>query len=216
MTDFLREKNPGLRLFSVLDKEFSAYGRVLDIPHPEELSAVLAGQPIPESGNHYEPSIAELEAAACMGLIKETAFGLMDIQAGYCNGHGYTLNAFEYHRCSEVNFSTTGLVLLLALPGQLIDGCIDSSEAAVFYLPAGVAVEIYPMVMHFAPCRVSEGGFNCLVVLEKGTNSPIDLSSCTDRLLWMKNKWMTCHGDSPQAQKGAFQGISGENIQLKI
>ena len=126
----------------------------------------------------------------------------------------------EYHKCSELNFSTTGLVLLLALPGALDDGRLLSRDVVGFYLPAGVLVEIHPLVMHFAPCRISENGFNCLVVLEKGTNAPLERVDTKapgeEKLLWMRNKWMTCHPDSPQKEKGAFVGISGENIALAI
>ena len=215
MIEQLRAKNPGLKIFPVDSPEFCEYGRILNTAGLDSLAEALDRQPVPESGNHYEASIDELEALECMKYFQETAFGLMPVQAGYCNGHGYTLNAFEYHKCSEVNFSTTGLVLLLALPRFLKDGRIDSSDAVAFYLPVGTAVEIYPMVMHFAPCRVYESGFRCLVVLEKGTNSKIELPG-SDPLLWMKNKWLTCHKDSPQARLGAFQGISGENITLKI
>ena len=98
----------------------------------------------------------------------------MEIQAGTCNGHGHKLNALEYHKCSEVNLSSRGLVLLLALPSQLHDGHMDSRDVVGFYLPPAVAVEICPLVLHFAPCRVTEDGFDCLVVLQKGTNAPLE------------------------------------------
>ena len=218
----LREKNPGLPLFSVLDPEFAPYGRVLQAAAAAlgALAAALDSCPVPESGNRYEASVPVLEQVPLMAALRRYAFGGMEIQAGYCNGRGFTLNAMEYHRCSEVNFSTTGLVLLLALPEQLHDGVLDSRDVVGFYLPAGVPVDIYPRVMHFAPCRISEEGFRCLVVLEKGTNSPLEQVDTSlpgeEKLLWMRNKWMTCHPDSPQAAKGAFQGIRGENLTLKI
>lgn len=214
MINALKQANPNLEIHSVIDPEFSKFGRILNVEGLDALADAMSMLQIPEEGNKYEASVPQLEALPCMTEICETSFGLMPIEAGYCNGRGYTLNAFEFHKCSEVNFTTTGLVLLLALPEDLVNGYIDSSKAVAFYLPAGIAVEIYPMVMHFAPCRIKESGFNCLVVLEKGTNSPVENSM--DKLLWMKNKWMTCHPDSPQAKKGAFQGITGENITLKI
>ena len=132
MIEMLKDKNPGLKIYSVEDPEFSEYGRILDFGCPDSLSKALAAQPIPENGNHYEASIDELESVECMNYFQETVFDRMPIQAGYCNGHGYTLNAFEYHKCSEVNFSTTGLVLLLALPRYLKDGKIDSSNTVAF------------------------------------------------------------------------------------
>ena len=219
MLKTLRQKNPGLKLYSVLDPEFRRYGRVLNA-ETEELTAAMAATEIPEEGNCYKASVPALEAVPLMKSLRRTAYGEMEIQAGYCNGRGYKLNAMEYHKCSEINFSTTGLVLLLALPEQLDDGRLDSADVVGFYLPAGVLVEIFPLVMHFAPCRISEGGFNCLVVLEKGTNEALPAVDTSapgeEKLLWMRNKWMICHPDSPQKEKGAFVGISGENIALAI
>ena len=215
----LREKNPGLPLYSVLDPEFARYGRVLEA-ETAELAAALEKTEIPESGNRYLASDAGLEAVALMPRLKRLVFGEMEIEAGFCNGNGYTLNALEYHKCSEINFTTTGLVLLLALPEQLRDGMLDSAEVVGFYLPENVLVEIFPLVLHFAPCRIAETGFRSLVVLEKGTNEALEHVDPTaqgeEKLLWMRNKWLTCHPASPQAEKGAFVGISGENLTLKI
>ncbi|MBQ6465775.1 MAG: DUF4867 family protein [Oscillospiraceae bacterium] len=219
MLNMLREKNPGLPLFSVLDPEFRRYGRVLSAD-TRELAAALAATPIPETGNRYVASLPELEAVDLMPALQRVAFGEMPIQAGCCNGNGYKLNAMEYHKCSELNFTTTGLVLLLALPEQLDDGRLRSADVVGFYLPEDVLVEIYPMVLHFAPCRVKDTGFRCLVVLEQGTNAALPSVDTTapgeEKLLWMRNKWMTCHPDSPQKEKGAFVGIRGENLALKI
>jgi len=219
MLEMLREKNPGLPLYSVEDEAFAPYGRILG-GADAELSAALAATEIPAEGNQYQASVASLEAVPAAAKIRRVAFGEMDIQAGYCNGHGFTLNALEYHKCSEVNYTTTGLVLLLALPTDVNDGEMEASSVKGFYLPPEVLVEIYPQVLHFAPCRVKEEGFTCLVVLEKGVNSPLDHVDTTapgeEKLLWMRGKWMVCHADSPQAQKGAFVGIHGENLQVKI
>jgi len=220
LLSYLKGRNPSLPLYSVFDGEFARYGRVLELEGAEELSAALAGQGIPAEGNRYVASVAELETTAAVGQIARTVFGGMEVQAGYCNGRGFTLNAEEYHKCSEVNFSNTSLVLLLALSGDIRGGRLRSEDVVGFYLPRHTAVEIYPRVLHFAPCRVSDDGFDCLVVLERGTNEPIDgvdsSLSGEDGMLWMRNKWLICHPDSPQAQKGAYVGIVGENIQLKI
>ena len=215
----LRRANPGLPLYSVLDPEFAPYGRVLDFD-TNALDAAMRATPLPETGNRYVAALPELEALPIRGELAERVFGGMEVQAGYCNGHGHLLNALEYHKCSEVNYSSRGLVLLLALPSQLKDGRLDSREVVGFYLPPGVLVEIHPLVLHFAPCRVLEEGFDCLVVLERGTNAPLDRVDTTapgeQKLLWMRNKWLTCHPDSPQAKNGAFVGISGENLDLRL
>lgn len=216
----LQEQNPGLRLFDVHDPAFAPYGRVLDAGGLSALSAALSRCPIPTEGNRYAASVPELEALGTVEEIRRQAFGDMPVQAGYCNGRGYTLNALEYHRCSEVNYSTTGLVLLLALPEQVRDRRVDASEVVGVYLPPETPVEIWPRVLHFAPCRVSKAGFDCLVVLERGTNTPLERVDAAAEgeagLLWMRNKWLLCHPDSPQAANGAFVGITGENLTLKL
>ena len=220
MLQELREKNPHLPLYSVLDPAFAPYGRVLPVRDPASLKAALAQTKIPETGNRYVASDPILEATVDVRHLADTVFGGMAVQAGCCNGHGFTLNAEEYHKCSEVNYSTTGLVLLLALFSNLQDRTLDAAKVVGFYLPPEVMVEIYPLVLHFAPCRVKPEGFNCLVVLTKGTNAPLDhvdpAAPGEGGLLWMKNKWLLCHADSPQAQKGAFVGITGENLQLAM
>ena len=220
MLDHLRQKNPKLPLYSVFDPAFAPYGRVLPIRDPSSLQAAMARTAIPETGNSYTASDPGLEATPDVRELARTVYGGMAVQAGCCNGHGFTLNAEEYHKCSEVNYSTTGLVLLLALPGDIQNRQLDSSRVVGFYLPPEVMVEIHPLVLHFAPCRVRPEGFNCLVVLTEGTNAPLDSVDPSvpgeAGLLWMKNKWLLCHPDSPQAQKGAFIGITGENLTLSI
>ena len=217
--DSLRAKNPALRLACVTDAAFAPYGRVLPLKDSGALHRALSDTPIPDEGNRYVASLDTLEAV-CEAAGALSPFGGMATQAGYCNGRGHRLNALEYHKCSEVNFSTTGLVLLLALPEEMADGRLDSAAVRGFYLPPDVAIEVYPRVGHFAPCRVSEDGFQCLVVLERGVNSPIDVpgpgADGEDKLLWMRGKWMTCHAESPQAENGAFIGITGENWDLEI
>ena len=220
MVAYLRNKNPDLPLYSVHDPAFASYGRVLPIRDHASLRAAMNETAIPATGNQYTASHPVLEAVPEIQRLTDTVFGGMAIQAGCCNGHGFTLNAEEYHKCSEVNYTTTGLVLLLALPGDVHDRKLDAANVIGFYLPPETMVEIHPLVLHFAPCRVRTEGFNCLVVLTQGTNMPLDRVDTSapgeQGLLWMKNKWLLCHPDSPQAQKGAFIGITGQNISLVI
>lgn len=216
----LRVKNPNITLYSVMDQAFESYGQVLSGCDTASLAAVLQETRIPESGNHYEASVSALEALPVMAELRHAIYGGMPIQAGFCNGHGFKLNAEEYHKCSEINYSTTGLVLLLAKPECLKNNRLDSRDVQGFYLPPNVLIEIYPRVLHFAPCRISPDGFNCLVILERSTNAPLECQTDTDldrpSLLWAKNKWLICHTDSPQAQNGAFAGICGDNLELHI
>ena len=218
--DIIREKNPGLRLYSVTDPEFAPYGRVLRGIDFTGIDAALREVPIPAEGNVYTADDPAIHAAPGIADIEATAFGGMPVEAGYCNGRGFMLNSLEYHKCSEVNYSTTGCVLLMALPGDIHDRRVDSKDVVGFFLPAGVPVEVHPLVLHFAPCRIGEGGFNCLVVLEAGTNTDlpkVDTSAEGETaMLWMRNKWLIAHPESPQAAQGAFVGIDGENLALEI
>ena len=218
--EHLREMNPGLPLFSVEEPAFAPFGRVLGLGGCEALAEALAAEGIPEAGNCYKPSTEGLERAPEREAIRRLVFGGMEVQMGYCNGRGFTLNAMEYHKCSEVNFSNTGVVLLLALQSDLHDDTLDAADVKAFYVPPHVPVEIFPGTLHFAPCRVSEGGFDCLVVLEKGVNAPLDhvdtAAAGEEKLLWMQGKWLLCHPDSPQAKDGCFVGIKGENLTVKI
>ena len=90
MLNELRMKNPGLRLYSVLDPEFRRYGRVLDMD-TGELAAALEETAIPESGNAYEASVEILEKVGLMPKLKRRCFGEMEIEAGFCNGKGFQL-----------------------------------------------------------------------------------------------------------------------------
>lgn len=215
----LREKNPGLRIYSVLDPEFSEYGVVLKGKGLPALSLAMAETPIPDAGNIYAMSDGNLEQTEAFHWIRREVFGAMDAQAGYCNGRGYTLNALEFHKCSEVNYSTTGCVLLMALQEKIRGGILNSADVVGFYLPPEVLVEVLPGVLHFAPCRISRDGFNCLVVLERNVNEETVQTQNPDgekTMLWRRGKWMICHPDSPQAANGAYVGIQGVNIQLCI
>ena len=219
----IRKMNPDLEILSCSDWDFRPYGEVIRISHEEdlELRKAMKRTPVPESGNIFVASDPSLEELPLVTMSRRKFFGEMPVQAGYCNGRGYTMNALEYHRCSEVNYTTTGMVLLLGRQDQLFNGYIASGSLKAFYVAPNTAVVIHPGILHFAPLRVKEDGFNCMVILEKGTNEPIPLGERApyddeESLLWMRNKWLVCHSDSPQAEKGAFPGIKGRNIQLMI
>ncbi len=220
MLKTLRQKNPNLTLYSVLDPEFAPYGRVIEGADCAALHKAMLETPIPEQGNMYVASEPILEATDMTAWIREGVFGKTDVQMGFCNGRGFTLNSLEYHKCSEVNYSTTGCVLLMALQSDVKNGRLDSRDVVGFFLPAGVLVEVRPEVFHFAPCRIGEGGFNCLVVLSKGVNAefsePAAVKTGEAAMLWRVGKWMISHPDSPQAGLGSYVGIDGENLQVQI
>ena len=137
-------------------------------------------------------------------------------QSRSCNGNNHKLNAVEYHRNSEINIAVTDMILLLGwLPDVTDEFTYDTAKIEAFKVPAGTVVEMYETTLHYAPCNAADGGFKCVVILPKGTNTPIDFTLAADgedKLMTAKNKWLIAHEEA--AIKGAFNGLRGENISL--
>ncbi|WP_027309110.1 DUF4867 family protein [Caloramator sp. ALD01] len=216
----LKNKND-FNIYSVYDKEFKEYGRVLEgYDFSEVIRYMDEKTSVPSEGNIYVASCEEMEVLNIKDKIQEGVYGFMDIQIGYCNGNNSRLNALEYHKGSEVNVAVTDLVLFLSRVFDMDGLNLDTRNVKAFYLPKGTAVEIYSTTMHFAPCRVSDDGFKCVVILPKGTNTPITKFGegvGEERLLFMKNKWIIAHGDRQDLiNRGAHRGLVGMNYELKI
>ena len=140
----------------------------------------------------------------------------MTSEIGYCNGHNRKLNGLEYHRSSEINVAVTDLVLLIGHQQDVEkDFTYDTSKVEAFLVPAGTAIEVYATTLHYAPCHVNESGFQCVVVLPKGTNTELTFETASegeDKLLTAKNKWLIGHEEA--AIEGAFNGLKGANVGI--
>ena len=208
----LRKKNPRLPLIDVSSAEFSDYGRLLSLDCTEILAAARE-IPMPKSGSVYLPGVEAFERLPVAKTVRDTVFGTLDTQLGYCYGFNDRLNATEWHASSEVNIAVTDLVLILGRR-QEIDarGMLHSARMKAFFLPAGSAVEIYATTLHFCPCQAQAGGFGCVVGLPKGTNLPLD-EKPDDPLLFRRNKWLLAHETNTDLiARGAVAGITGENL----
>lgn len=205
-----------MKLYSVNDKEFREFGRVIaGYDFTELVEALRSSTPCPE-GTVYVASEPKLEALSIMHTLTANVYGHMPIQTGYCNGHNTKLNALEYHRDSEVNVAANDIILLLAKKECVNDDyTLDTSHVKAFLVPAGTAVEIYATSLHYAPCHVRPEGFRVAVVLPKGTNEelerPLEVIAPEDRLLTHVNKWLIGHPEGGCAE-GAFTGLTGRNI----
>ena len=185
-----------MKILSVYDKEFAAYGHVITGYDLAELLETLDRiSPLPE-GTEYVPSNEVLEALPVAKLFAVNEYGGMPIQLGWCNGHNTRLNCLEYHRDSEVNLGTKDFILLLAKIDDIEDGKLDTAKVKAFFCPAGVPVEVFGTTLHYAPCSAAKGeGFKVLVILPRGTNGPrlaMAPLNDEDKLLWEKvhvNKW---------------------------
>lgn len=206
-------------ILPVTHPDFGRYGKLVTGYDFSELIACCAAQsPMPEAGNTYVASVPQLESLAIAGQVSNRFYGDMPLQIGYCNGYNSKLNAFEYHKGSELDIAVTPLVLLLAPLQSIHNNSMPTAEAQAFYLPAGTAVELYATTLHFSPCRVADTGFKCLIVLPRGTNQPLPslpkAQNDEDTLLWMQNKWLIAHADSIPASKGACVGLTGQNLEV--
>jgi len=229
--------NPHLSVLGPGDPGLAAYGRILDLPGLEGL-VELADRIVPAglAANAYVASEAGLEAhpaAAAFG----PAFGFAELQVGWNAGPNSRLNGLEWHKSPEILVAVNDLALLL---GRFEDielrgprgPRFDSSRLSCVFLPRGAALELKAGTLHLAPCRLGPSGFKSLVVLPRGTNSPLSPEESERAraaaspsapgggdpeagLLFMRNKWILAH---PERQvlvdKGAFPGIEGPNVEV--
>lgn len=206
----LREKNAPVQIHLVSDPAFSPYGTLWQDFDVTELNECARRLYTLDEGTSYEASNGELESLSVAREISKQLFGEFPIQIGCCWGYNSRLNGMEYHRSSEIISAATDLVLML---GQVRDitreGYWDSSQAELFYCPEGTLLELYGTTLHLAPCRVDADPFKAVIILPKGTNTPLE--DGTDGTRWMKNKWMLAHPEGPAAGKGAAVRITGEN-----
>lgn len=204
-----------MKIQKLTDPAFRKYGQVLEGYDFTGLIKEMKHTPVPEDVI-YVPSVEELEALDIMKDLQNKGYGGLPVQIGYCNGHNKKLNAVEYHRNSEINVAVTDLVLLIGHQQDIEpDHTYDTSKIEAFLVPAGTGIEVYATTLHYAPCHVNEGGFQCVVVLPKGTNTDLTFQTektGEDSLMTAKNKWLIAHEDAKIA--GAFNGLKGENITI--
>ena len=217
-------------VYSVADPAFKSFGRVLQGYDFSALMTYLEqSTEIPAEGNIYVASVKEMEQLPIAGLVATDVYGGMQIQIGYCNGRNSTYNGFEYHKGSEINVAVTDFMLVLGHSYDIENNTIDVSQATVFFVPKGTAIEMYQTTLHLSPLKVTDAGFKGVVILPKGTNSPLTEEEKKTRdqmiaqqggdaeatLLLQRNKWVIAHPErEPLMRQGACGGVTGENKEL--
>lgn len=201
-----------MKIYRITDPEFAAYGQVLQMD-TEMLVAECKKIENPETGSAYQASVEALEALDAAKDVK-LHLGQLPTQVGYCWGHNDTLNALEWHKCSEINVAVTDLILLLGDLRDVKENRYDSANVKAFLLKAGEAVEVYATTLHFCPIEVEKSGFGCVVGLVKGTNLPHE-TPVDDPLHFKQNKWLLAHVDNENLiSRGVVAGIYGENYKF--
>lgn len=208
-----------VRILSVFDDEFKTYGRVITGYDFSSLIDYMDTTDIPNTeGNVYFASIDDMEKLDIASIIQKSFYGDMPIQIGYCNGRNQTYNGFEYHKGSEINIACTDFMLVLGHTWDIEDNKYYVGKEQVFFVPKGTAIEMYQTTLHLSPCRVDDIGFKDIVILPRGTNTPLDEKIITDKeseILLQRNKWVIAHKDrEPLIKQGAVAGLIGENKKL--
>lgn len=223
-------------VYDVKGEEFRSFGRIVPGLDAEEIIRYMEKRTaIPCDGNVYVASDPELEKMPIITVSRDTVFGGMDIQAGYCNGRNSTFNGFEYHKSPEVDIAVTDLALALGHSYDITDDpesgglTYDSGSAKVFFVPKGTAIELFGMTLHLSPLRTLDSGFKCVVILPRGTNTPLtgeEKAAASEalnrgdkeaRLLLQKHKWIIAHPERRQLTvQGAHPGVTGPNRELKF
>lgn len=219
MLNELIQKNQ-LPIYDVADERFKTYGKIVEgYDFSELISYMEKNTDIPEQGNIYVPSVKEMELTDVAKRVQNEFYGEMPIEIGFCNGRNTTYNGFEYHKGSEINIAVTDFMLVLGHTWDIKDNTYFTSQAEVFYVKKGTAIEMYQTTLHLSPCRVHDDGFKGIVILPEGTNTELlsktTASSGEEQLLLKKNKWVLAHADrEPLVKMGAHVGVLGENREL--
>jgi hypothetical protein len=221
MLEKLQKINSEIKIESVFNDSFKTYGKLINgFPFEQIVDYMENVSEIPVNGNVYIASVPEMEDKPLQDILSKSFFGEMPIQIGFCNGTNSSLNGLEYHKGSEINYAVTDMVLLLGNIWQIENNNFDSNDVKAFYVPKGTALEMYATTLHFAPCKTTDQGFKCVVILPEGTNLPlkekIAKTTPEDELLFMSNKWLIVHQDAQKLiESGAYFGIKGNNIAVK-
>lgn len=209
-----------MKIYSIYDEVFIAYGRVLEQLDFQDLIERLNTTEKPEEGTVYKASCELLEAAEVKKELQDRAFGGMPIQIGYCNGTNTVMNCVEYHKNSEINVFSEGAILALGKVQDIIYNRYSMDNIELFYVPAGVGVEMYGTTLHYTPINAEgKDGFRGVVVLPKGTNTEkpeIEIKNYEDELLLARNKWLITFEHTAEAKDGAYVGLIGSQINVVI
>lgn len=208
-----------MKIYSVSDERFAPYGKIIEgYDFSQLLDKLEETTEKPSDRVDYFPSLPALEALPVFEKVQDQVYGGMPIQFGCCNGTNTMLNCLEYHRDSEVNIMADDAILLVAREDEIKGGKLDTSCVKAFLVPKGTAVEVYATTLHYAPCSAKKGeGFRVIIVLPRGTNTekpaiaPVNLE---DKMLFARNKWLLAHPSASEIQKGAYAGLTGENIDI--
>jgi hypothetical protein len=224
MIEKVQKENPGLVIHDMHEPLFREFGELMTLPDVQKIEAIAEKETVmPDTGNKYVASIPTLETDSLVEACKPY-FGGMPVQIGYCNGHGNHLGGMEWHLCPEGTICLTEGVFFLGRQTDMDSFHFDTKNAVAFFAEKGMCFLLHPMTLHLAPSQVTKEGFRSIIILEKGTNTPLDdatkqIIHASDSLefktLFMKNKWMIAHESNQKLiERGVLPLVSGVDYEV--
>lgn len=217
----LQSLNPKIEILDITDPAFASYGKIIDSFSFADYMNYLDKQTIiPATFNQYIANDTKLWNYIKYPLDLQPIFGDVQLQYGYVNGNNSHLNALEFHPSPEINLALTPLVLMLGLTQDIQDNHYDVQKLKAFFIPANTAVILNATTLHFSPCKVTDEGFKCGVILPYGTNMAFVTEAekiiAHQPLLFKTNKCLIAHPDNINLiNLGAFPGLVGENLMIQ-
>lgn len=217
----LKALNKDIVIKDIHDPAFLRYGKVIPFSIFESYANYLYQHTsVPETLNQYIADDPKIHDVFTRHSLLKDIFEDIPLEYGYVNGNNSLLNALEYHPSAEINIAITPLVLMLGHIEDITHLSYDVSHLEAFYIPANTAIVIFPTTLHFSPCKVSDEGFKCGVILPYGTNMAFipkeEKIRLNDPLLYKTHKWLLAHPENKTAlDLGAYPGLKGKNIKIE-
>lgn len=214
----LRKLNRHLTIKGIANKSFIKYGKIITSYDFTELIAYMEKKtPIPEQGIIEVFGVKSLEKLGIISRVKDSFFGELNVQVGYCNGHNSRFNYLQYHRSSTIIIAVTDFILFLGKVQDIKDNQYEASRLEAFFIPEGVAVELYGNSLYSLPCSMESTGFRTATIAVKGTGLTLERNNEEDRLLYSKNKWIIAHEEAVGIiDIKKHVGVMGENLEISL
>jgi hypothetical protein len=216
----LQAKNPQIKIHSVTDPEFKAYGRVFTDAKADAAIAHARKVWKVDDSIAANVSVPEFEADKDLdATISQRVYGQIPVQVGWVYGRNSMLNALEYHQGSEVHMPLEDVVFLLYKFEEIDwtpDPMIDTTKVKAFFCPKGTVAELAGWALHYVPVHVHQHlGFCDVFTLPKESGTALTSpkpNTADGKLLVGKNQWVIAHPDFKDS--GCVVGMKGPNIKI--
>jgi len=213
----LRKINKHIKIKGITNLAFRKYGKIVTgYDFTEMIKYIEEKTPVPEEGVVCVPSAEALENTEVFKRLKSKYFGWMPLQAGYCNGMNSKLNYLANHKSNKIIIAITDIIIFIGKFQDILEDQYDIKKVEAYFIPEGVAIEIFSTTLHSLPCKMEMGGFRCAIISIKGTEGLIKTEDIEKYMLVSKNTWILAHEEYTEINNKFKVGLMGENLQIYI